>query len=597
MKEKLKAEQVMYRRHLAAERQFDNESQAILTAYRENLHQALAKTTTEIVDSIFRFLPAEDLAAAVKGSQTSLKALAQALPSQPEESVWRVNVFNLAHMGKYVSKHCAHIIECIKLDATEHPNKSISILLPNTTSASGKTTAQGPEFDEEVQQLWDSFKSALDKKDSGVKTRVAHVQFELELLKGSERPATVEILMVIPGGVSDNGKVYSSPWSRCFLWKKRRLQQDSVEPIHRREFKDWRRNNAACADQPKLSQEMERRMWQSGLPLHSAILSHIIKDMSFTSRDKILVRDFTMWDASLALSVRQQSEAGGAGPALMYCGMCWFQTKQFECAQVAREVHIAVEDSVMAHCRDEKSSHQQQAKRKLGQEPAMSNAARPVLQDELYVLTCPRANRELPLRQALYDTWGKITGIQESGMEWSDLVAAHDKEFNPSGVPWKTKRGPEVSLDALEVQTRPSIALPNQVLVSDIPDAKKLVGGRPCYAFHVQADGTLHIAAEEDSVIDVKETLFLIRGKFKDGEVAKDELRKNPQSIVYSLGRDSLVFVDFKTPPARTPPAMPVKLLDLLRFLEVDGQVNINLPYHKVTRIAFVIFYFSFSKL
>jgi hypothetical protein len=154
-----------------------------------------------------------------------------------------------------------------------------------------------------------------------------------------------------------------------------------------------------------------------------------------------------------------------------------------------------------------------------------------------------------------------------------------------------------VSLDALEVQTRPSIALPNQVLASDIPDAKKLVGGRPCYAFHVQADGTLHIAAEEDSVIDVKETLFLIRGKFKDGEVAKDELRKNPQSIVYSLGRDSLVFVDFKTPPARTPPAMPVKLLDLLRFLEVDGQVNINLPYHKVTRIAFVIFYFSFSKL
>ena len=49
---------------------------------------------------------------------------------------------------------------------------------------------QGPEFDEEVQLLWDSFKSALDKKDSGVKTRVAHVQFELELLKGSERPAT-----------------------------------------------------------------------------------------------------------------------------------------------------------------------------------------------------------------------------------------------------------------------------------------------------------------------------------------------------------------------------------------------------------------------
>jgi hypothetical protein len=82
-------------------------------------------------------------------------------------------------MGKYTSKHLAAIVECIKQDAAKHPNKSMTMLLPNSTSSAGKTTMQGPEFDEDVHLLWESCKSALDKKDSGVKTRVAHVQFEL----------------------------------------------------------------------------------------------------------------------------------------------------------------------------------------------------------------------------------------------------------------------------------------------------------------------------------------------------------------------------------------------------------------------------------
>lgn len=107
---------------------------------------------------------------------------------------------------------------------------------------------------------------------------------------------------------------------------------------------------------------------------------------------------------------------------------------------------------------------------------------------------------------------------------FQEVLKEHDREFNPSGVPWKSKRPasdtPDVQKESLAVSVPPVADIPNKTALSEKMPFQEVLGKLPFFEMLITGEGELWIHGKGDGIIDRVEPLFLLHGKFMVGQSA-----------------------------------------------------------------------------
>jgi len=318
-------------------------------------------------------------------------------------------------------------------------------------------------------------------------------------------------------------------WARGSLWKRRALPA-LVHCLHRSEFNDWSKH-FITHDRGNLDPPLERRQHFSGVSLLSAILRALCKGVGFSKESRCHIRDSTLWDDQLAFSVMAVNASKEKGlPSMVYSGSYWLEEAKGKL--VIENVQVSIRDRLAAMAREGQLPLPSSVLRAIGPEPAIDESQRPSYREDAYVITCPRASKELPIRQSYYDEWANS---KTKGVQWSSLVSTHDAEFNPGGIPWKTKRPADTPLTGLQAVAESAIIVAPQ---DGVPSSKdELTKGSSCsevqssstfFNFLVSSIGSLYVVGLDEGIIDNAEPLFMMKGRFRIGQPAKAMMDKGP---------------------------------------------------------------------
>ncbi len=214
------------------------------------------------------------------------------------------------------------------------------MVLPNT-SAWGLGTKTGAIYDTNVEDLKERVCAVLKEAQHNTKV-VSCVAFVDETtFYSTERALRIDFLLITARSPAAQGAgVQESIFGRSKL-----LQRQSpglVEAMTRSDFRDWaapiRAYNAG-----NLSAELERRQWASGKSFWTAVLRAAFKGVGLGRGSKALIRDMTLWDDQLALTVASMNAQAEKGtPILAYCGANWADEGDSRSKQVAANVQESV---------------------------------------------------------------------------------------------------------------------------------------------------------------------------------------------------------------------------------------------------------------
>lgn len=212
---------------------------------------------------------------------------------------------------------------------------------------------------------------------------------------------------------------------------------------------------------------------------------------------------------------------------------------------------------------------------------------RPVLKNEQLVVTVPRNQaRELPIKQEIYDKW--LPSCLSA--DFKALVAEHDHQYNPGGVPW-SKRRQDPEPDDPRPQPKPapggpadgSNAIPAPVgheTEEALKEHETVASGCKWWHYKVSASGQVWVVATADGTLTHAEVLFLLKGKFRSGPAADELLANatNPAIYQLKLTPDSIMNVTVKGGDGSLSlPTGPTKLSEILISLEKAGVVKVTI--------------------
>lgn len=148
----------------------------------------------------------------------------------------------------------------------------------------------------------------------------------------------------------------------------------------------------------------------------------------------------------------------------------------------------------------------------------------PTLREEHYKLTKPQNDLTLPLRQSVLDEWEAEERVEYRNSV-RQLVQEHDKEWNPSGVPWKLKRPLEEdsqsNVEAAAVTLPGASETKESLLAEEGAEVHTVMGAEPFYEL-VASKGRLFVFALADGVIsDQQPVCGLGAGEYYVGDDAK----------------------------------------------------------------------------
>lgn len=522
--------------------------------------------------------------------------LADVSPPCSAGNLPRVSIWNLPTVGPKFSLSTKQMQAAIATDLSEHPRFSVHIvIMPNTPKFGEAFCGHGYVLQTGIQNFKDEIASSLrDTPEALVYPCTA--MYDEDSMYSPSRDLRVEFLLVMSGTLSGatGASALRSIWAKSALFKRRALPK-LVEPMPRSSFKDWSTKNCLF-DRGNLCESAELRQWHSGVSLYSGILNALGKGMGFTKDQRVLVKDMTLYDDTLCMAISQlNSSKALTVPVFGYAGASWgTPDKARTRAQTVAEAvldqmvtRVKVDPGVIPHFRLAPA----------GPAPIFNSSQKPQFSEDNYKITCPRANGELPIRQVCYDKWsdkGLTTPSLKAdtpGLTWGNIVETHNKEFNPTGVPFKAKRLADLPLEALAAANPDPMVLaaPGKDEPQDVDEFKSAKGvvvdsGHAMFDYLVTAPGGLYLVGKEDGVLPTTEPLFVVRGDAKQGPAAAKTMKDSQSWLQYLLGPETLVAVSVLSPIQVEIPAAPTPLKEILGMLEQGGYVKVQLYLHTVTR-------------
>ena len=582
---------------MAAEKLYSQEHHSNTTAYLERLHDSVVEAATEHQSKFFHVEAFQELREVPAFAATALQIFCDISPPCPPGAVPRISVWSLPFVGPKFHLSIKNFQAVIMQDLVEHPSTSVHcVILPNCPKY-GAPAAVGHAHHAAIQDFKDLVVSAV-REIGGVLMAQCFALYEEETMYSTLRELKVEFMLVVSDCTHLVGKenVLRCVWSKSQLFKRRCIVKP-VEVMQRHMFKDWNNKNM-CYDRGHFSEVQELRQHHSGTSLLGALLRGLCKGLNFSKDARVMVKDMTLYDDQLAAAVLALNCKGDNGlPLFGYTGLAWGGKVDKNRMRVDNIVE-SINEMLVAHAKVNTSSlpHFKQSSSRVPA-PISDATQKPQYSEAHFQVTCPRANAELPIRQSVYDKFSNkpflATNPLPGGapLSWSDIVAQHNLEFNPTGVPYKAKRTAEESLEAVVVANPDPVTLP--ALAADDPQdeagllAAKGVAvgsGNALFKYVIMPGGKVYISGLEDGVVQHTQSLFVIRGEAKQGPAAIKAMKDSEHWVPYKLEPDSLVSVTFTAPVKGQFSEEPIRLAELLSKLEDAGHVRVHVHLHTVAR-------------
>ena len=244
----------------------------------------------------------------------------------------------------------------------------------------------------------------------------------------------------------------------------------------------------------------------------------------------------------------------------------------------------------------------------------VGSVTRPTFSEDDFKLTRPEPDHSLPLRQAVYDEWGDNVEFKAA---FRALLASHNVKFNPTEKVAKTKR----PLDEQQVDSVDSraVALPGLQVTRDAlaneGELVQVLGTEPFWEMWI-VKGKMYLHALSDGVVSDEHAIC---GTGSGEYLVVDEgLRASPESSINRRhrlcprahplcaqhtahvnrncwGGSSVYNFDIRSDSDKAAfsvdgglagkfPASPRTYHEFLSFLEKNGEVDISIPNHTMTR-------------
>lgn len=605
-----------FRRHRLLEKTFNDEHKRATNLHQEAVEDDVRRTTDTHMGVHYQIFFSEegDLAAGTVFANRVCEALADVPAPAPVhvETVLRLSWWNIPMVGARLSLSLKDMVQAIVMEITAAPTTCGAIvLLPNCPSF-GKGQTKGPHFDTNVGMFTREVVSALCEQEGLLVVACSGIFDPSSLDKRSTRELRIEFLLVISASRDAASGEPISLWAQSALFQWRALPFP-VQVMARADFRDWTAPNVFFDKKQTLHTGMERKQHFSGTPLLQTLITTALKGMPTTRESRLQLRDYSCYDDQMVQVVAELN--GNADPKnkhhpiVQYVGIIW--TGNSVKNQTAN-IKEAIADCVATRLRrglplgGVSRDHILQS----GPPPALDHALRPRIRDEDFVVTCPRG-QDLPIRQAMYDKWSDTPctvtertpnpssscgGMPlEAVKGWKEFVQEHDHEFNPSGVPFKTRRAPEEDLAQLHAAASAepaAIKFPMDPEVTTeaecvrIHRAVKLCSSEDLYSFLVTPTGALYLLAEKDGTVPHDDSMFLLRGTPKLGAAGDAVMTGGGESWVqYKFSASEEVSMSFATPVRGGEfSGAPTPLWKALKFLDDHGYVRLNLLYHEIKK-------------
>ena len=191
------------------------------------------------------------------------------------------------------------------------------------------------------------------------------------------------------------------------------------------------------------------------------------------------------------------------------------------------------------------------------------------------------SDNTLRFRQEVYDVWtGKSVAFKE-------VVAEHDKKFNPTGATFKVKReAPETSVDAEAIVIKPGEGEPKTK--DEVAPNYTFPGSDATFELLVK-DGSLWLHALSDTVVADSVPLGGFgAGHYEVGDAATTTSQKSEKWIEFHWQSDEVQCVFNVAPPgfSESYPDKPTSLRKFLQWLEGQGQIKVSMGNHEATRVG-----------
>lgn len=145
----------------------------------------------------------------------------------------------------------------------------------------------------------------------------------------------------------------------------------------------------------------------------------------------------------------------------------------------------------------------------------------PVNDTKLYSLTFPTAEGNLAMRQTALDEWSvKFARLKK---DYDETVEKHNKEFNPSGFPYKAD-GQKRQAPSTEGEEAEGAPFPEDCMVESLEALKKAEGSLSTVrsllsTVHLvfTSKGAMYLHAQETGVVSAKRPLCQVFGEYHSG--------------------------------------------------------------------------------
>ena len=454
-------------------------------------------------------------------------------------------------------------------------------------------------IDEAIQEVDDH----LREETYAFRVRRGSIDLEEESLgPRSNRPGFCTVWRIQSSARSpDNPKKFCSDFEQSYFFRRGKTEKlvpvltpsEFVNPV------------AALVRQAPgaegLSKAQRSKQWHTGEPFWEGVTSSILKGLGLRVTDGIVWIDLCPYDDKLMHSiVRAYARRSAQVPTQMVISPIWANMGHHGQGNEAVDKvdNARVENFLKKSVRNFTASRIRDKTLTFSEVPVVDSAApatsAPALDLSRFVKTCPNAAGFLPLRQDILDLLEQKVQSTEQKEAIQKIIAEHNKNHNPSGVPFKGEaKRPAPATSSGDAEARAAKTYPAEVQgpkSRDEFDAECIMPGQSSDHEFIVKEGKLWAYAVEDCVISAVKPCVKFWGEYLCGSERKKDIAKfknehymwevNSYDFVGAFGfQKGKAVEEYKH-------YRPSKLSEFMAHLEDKGRVNVSMECHSIKEIT-----------
>ncbi|CAL1141367.1 unnamed protein product [Cladocopium goreaui] len=499
-----------------------------------------------------------------------------------------IGVLNVPMLGMAASSHLRMAVGHVASELASKAGTCIYVIVPPNQPEYGAGSKSGKRnWHENVAAHCELWKTELEA--ANVKLLTCTALYDESTMYSDERALGFQFWIAVAASVMENLPKQNVFGSSTLI--KRKAIPGLVSCLHRADMANfWKDLSFSGSGSTNRDLDAERRQFFSGAALYCQLLKTLFQGTKLKVSNMVFIKDETCYDSELAKAVGQMNAMKvGNGmktwPNLAYCVLAWACNTGVK-ETIAKNVKDAIEGYVKgAMSRGEYALVTIPLQPKPGQK-----SQAPPLDESTFALTVPAANQELHWLKSTLDK-GKRCGNMVlpssepwQNMTWPDLVAVHNKEFNPREAS-RNKRTAEEPVEELHRQNVGAVHALKPDSHPALDEMGRCKSPLNTHEWYVDKAGNLYCKAVTDCTLSG--ALFPVHGHFKTGPEAAALMEEANAGlcIPYRLTEESMVLLKSKQnlpESLQSFSTIPGSLKEILSGITQASLPNPGLHLHKI---------------